>query len=82
MDHSIQYRMYSIDGVRCGPRETCITRGHNGATWQIRLNDPCSAMVRPYVKLRRMLRKTLGIATILLQWVALSVAETKLGLGL
>jgi len=34
-----------------GPKETCVKWGHIGATWQIRLNRPFSAAMRPYVKL-------------------------------
>jgi len=34
-----------------GPMEACITWGHIGATCRIRLNRPCAAAMRPYVKL-------------------------------
>ena len=34
-----------------GPKEECVTGGHIGETWQIRLNRPCAAAMRPYVKL-------------------------------
>jgi len=33
------------------PQEVCVTWGHIGATWRIRLNRPCAAAMRPYVKL-------------------------------
>jgi len=34
-----------------GPKEACIRWVHIGATWRIRLNRPCAAAMRPYVKL-------------------------------
>jgi len=36
-----------------GPKEACVTWGHIGAGWRIRLNRPCAAAMamRPYVKL-------------------------------
>jgi len=34
-----------------GPKEACVTWGHIGATWRIRLNCPCATAIRPYVKL-------------------------------
>jgi len=37
--------------TRVGPKEACVTWEHIGATWRIRLNRPCSAAMRPYVKL-------------------------------
>jgi len=33
------------------PKEACVTWGHIRATWRIRLNRPCAAAVRAYVKL-------------------------------
>jgi len=38
-------------GLAGGPKEACVTWGHVGATWRIRLNRPCAAAMRPYVKL-------------------------------
>jgi len=29
-----------------GPKEPCIKLGYMGATWQIQLNDPCSAVMQ------------------------------------
>jgi len=37
----------------CGsgmPKEPCIAWGHSGIAWQIQLNCPCAAAMRPYVK--------------------------------
>ena len=46
------YRRRSFRGLCEGPKEPGIRRGLcTGATWQIQLNDPCSAAMRPYVKL-------------------------------
>ena len=34
-----------------GPLNHVLNGVHIGATWQIRLNDPCAAAMRPYVRL-------------------------------
>jgi len=37
--------------TRMGPRQHVLHEVHIGATWRIRLNRPCAASMRPYVKL-------------------------------
>jgi len=37
--------------VRCGCQLQCTRRVHIGETWQIRINRPCAAAMRPHVKL-------------------------------
>jgi len=39
--------------IRVGPRDrvSLLDGVHIGATWQIRLGDPCAAAIRPYVAL-------------------------------
>jgi len=37
--------------IRVGPRKHVVDGVHIGATWRIRLNRPCAAAMRPYVKL-------------------------------
>jgi len=39
--------------IHVGPRDrvSVLDGVHIGATWQIRLGDPCAAAIRPYVAL-------------------------------
>jgi len=37
--------------ILVGPRSMCYTEVNIGATWRIRLNRPCAAAMRPFVKL-------------------------------
>jgi len=37
--------------TQVGTRKHVLGRGHTGATWQIPLNRPCVAVMRPVVKL-------------------------------
>jgi len=37
--------------TQVGPRKHVLDGVHIGATWQIRLNRPCTATMRPFVKL-------------------------------
>ena len=42
----------AVWGRLCGPKESCIIWVHMGATWQIWLNDPCSAAMRTIATIR------------------------------
>ena len=54
-EHGLRTRAVFRDAVWVvdsgGSKEACITWGHIGATWRIRMNRPCAAAMRPYVKL-------------------------------
>jgi len=46
-----RYTQIGVEPVRCGCHLGCTRWDHIGATWQIRLNRPCTAAMRPYIKL-------------------------------